>query len=103
MRVRSVAAMSTSEIRADQLRAGDFFEHWARPQGEDESRMFTTEVLRDAEPHQDRFGQELLKFYCRVDDPATGGVREGYVIYGPHAVVSRIAQVRYPEGNLNND
>ncbi len=89
MRVGAVAAMSTTEIRAEQLRAGDSFEHWARPRGEEESRIFLAQVLRDPEPHQDRFGQDLLKVWCRTDDPATGGVREGYVIYGSQAVVSR--------------
>lgn len=102
MRIGSVVAMSTSEIRADQLRAGDRFEHCARPRGEEESRVFITDVLRDAEPHQDRFGQGLLKFYCRIDDPASGGIREGYVIYGPHAVVSRIAQAGHLERNVND-
>lgn len=96
MRTGSVVAMSTTEIQAEQLRAGDRFEHWARLRGEEESRVFIADVLRDPEPHQDRFGQELLKFWCRTDDPAIGGVKEGYVIYGRHAAVSRIVQAGSP-------
>lgn len=29
----------------------------------------------------------------RTEDPPGGGVRAGYVIYGPHAIVSRLREV----------
>ena len=60
MHAGSVVAMRTTEIHAEPLRAGDFFEHGDR---------------------------------LRVEDPSIGGVREGYVTYGPHAIVSRLREM----------
>lgn len=77
-------------VPVERLRVGDRFEHWACPRGENEARVFVVDLLRDPEPHHDRFGQELLKLWCRTNDPAAGGTREGYVIYGPLALVDLI-------------
>jgi hypothetical protein len=40
-------------------------------------------ILRPAEPCKDRFGRDMVQFWARRED--TG--EEGYVVFGPAAVV----------------
>lgn len=42
------------------------------------------EILREAEPHKDMFGQSQLKYW------ASTGSKEGYIIFGKTAVIALV-------------